>query len=129
MAVSPVMLALTNCGADDGIVIVRAGGDGGVREKPPCIAKDGVITMFPAVVPVCNAIEVAFPLNSACVELAGIVKLTVRPPLANWMEESSAKAAGTKVSVSVPCNADGYGEARVRPMAGCWAACTFPEPP
>ena len=116
--VSDDTLPLNNCGAEGEIVKARVSGEGGVSEKPPCIVKDGVMMMLPAVVPVCSAMVVALPLKSAWVVLAGIVKFTVRPPLANWMEESSANAAGTKVSVSVPCSGEAYGEARVKLIAG-----------
>src|SRR5436309_102905 len=75
-------LALSSCGAARGIAIVRVSGVGGVMSKPPRMTKEGVITMVPAVVPVCSGIE-GFPLNSARVEFAGMVKFTVRPPAAN----------------------------------------------
>ena len=105
--VSDVTLALSSCGAERWIVRVRTSGEEGVRSKPPCVAKAGVIAIVPAVVPVCSAMLVAFPLNSAWVELAGILKLTVRPPLANCMAGSSVNTDDTNVNVRVPCNANG----------------------
>ena len=43
-----MMLPLTSCGAAAAIVMVRTGGEEGVRMKPFCKAKAGVITMLPA---------------------------------------------------------------------------------
>ncbi len=105
--VSDVTLSLVSCATDGGIIRVRDVGGEGVRSKPFCIEKEGVIKMVPSVVPVCRGIDVAPPLNRACVELAGMLKVTVRPPVANWMEGSSVKTAEVKVNVRVPCNARG----------------------
>ena len=105
--VTEATLALSSCGAERWIVRVRTLGEAGVRSKPPCMAKAGVITILPAVVPVCSGMPVAVPLNRACVELAGILKFTVRPPLANWMDGSSVNTPETNVNVRVPCNANG----------------------
>ena len=127
--VCDVTLALSSCGAERWIVRVRTSGEAGVRSKPPIVVKVGVITILPAVVPVCSAMLVAFPLNSTLVELAGMVKFAVLPPLANCMAGSSVNTVDTKVSFMVPCNASGYGDARVRPNDGCWAGCWFPDGP
>ena len=96
------MLPLRSCGANPGTVRVRTVGDGGVILKPFCSEKEGVITITPAVVPLCRGTVVAFPLNNACVVFAGIVKFTKSPPLANRIEESPAKTFEVKASVNVP---------------------------
>ena len=96
------MLPLRSSGANPGTVRVRTLGEGGVILKPFCSEKEGVITISPAVVPLCRGTAVAFPLNNACVVLAGIVKFTESAPLANRIEESPAKTFEVKASVNVP---------------------------
>ena len=77
------MEPVNSCGAAPGIVMVSVAGEGGVMLKPFCSEKEGVMTMFPDVVPVWRGTEATFPLNSAWVVFAGMVKFTVSPPLAN----------------------------------------------
>jgi hypothetical protein len=96
------MLPLKSCGAKPGIVRVSVVGEVGVTLNPFCNENDGVITIFPDVVPLCRGTAVAFPLNNACVVFAGIVKLTESAPLANRIEESPAKTFELKASVKVP---------------------------
>ena len=96
------MLPFNNCGAKLGTARVSVAGEVGVTLKPFCNENDGVITIFPDVVPVCSGTAVAFPLNNACVVLAGMVKLTVVPPLANSIEVSPAKTFESKARVRLP---------------------------
>ena len=70
-------------GADCATVRLSAGGTVGVRLMPPSVTKDGVNVIVPATVPVCSRIVVELLGNTACVVPAGMVKLTVRPPVAN----------------------------------------------
>ena len=83
LVLATAIVPFNNCGANPGTAMVRTVGVEGVTLKPSCNKKDGVITMLPDVVPDCRETLVAFPLNSAWVVLAGIVKVTVVPPLAN----------------------------------------------
>ena len=58
-------LPFRSCGGADGIVNVSCWGESGVRSNPPPSAKDGVIKIVPAVVPVWNGIAVELPLKTA----------------------------------------------------------------
>src|SRR5579885_1118849 len=107
-SVNPLVVLLliarpVSLGADCGTLRVSAGGFVGVTSMAlVCVAKAGVMLMVPATVPVCTRICVALFGNTACVEPAGMVKVTVRPPLANCTAGSLAKASGVKGKVSVP---------------------------
>ena len=71
-------------GATDGTVNCNVVGVVGLRGTPPLsVEKVGVKVMVPATVPVCNPTCVPWVPNTALVVLAGIVKLTVCPPVAN----------------------------------------------
>ena len=75
--------------------------------------------IVPATLPVCSAREE--PAKSACDVLAGIVKLTVRPPVENCTEGSFAglAPAGVKVSVRTPVMSTGYGLDSATSRDGC----------
>jgi hypothetical protein len=80
---------------------VRVNGQLQVTGIPPAVSAV-VIVMVPAVVPVWKPTE--GPGKAACLDPAGIVNATDLPPVANWIDWSSAlfTASGAKESVSVP---------------------------
>ena len=83
--------------------------------------------MVPAVVPVWNELLVALPGNTACVELAGIVKLTVLPPPSNWIAGSSIEPAN--VRFIRPETGTGSGATILKLKRGCWRESTVADRP
>jgi len=120
VAVCPVTWTLVNTGATGAMVTNWFVWVTGVMAVPVAATlKDGVIVMVPTTVPVWNCAVVA-PLvpNTAVVVFAGIVKLTVNPPLENWIAGSMTTAPELKDKLSVPESASGYGADNVRPING-----------
>jgi len=86
----------------------------------PAAVSVRVSVMVPDTVPVCTP-GVA-PLKTAWVELAGTVKLTVRPPVVNTTSWPSGEGeSGAKLKVTVPVIGSGYALGMVIPRAGCVA--------
>src|SRR5215469_16291951 len=77
--------------------------------------------MVPETVPAWNCTCFDEP-NTASVVFAGMVKLIVRPPLANWMFGSSPKEFDANDNVSLPVRSIGYGCASESPTEGCCSA-------
>ena len=92
-------VALTITGGPAFTWICLLGAGEGVTSVPPDV-KLAVIVIEPATVPVCNA--AVGIVNKALVELAGMVNVSVRDPVANVTSPVSAPVAGRNVSVSCP---------------------------
>ena len=79
-----------------------------VSTMPPSVVATVVVILIePATLPVCTRIVVWLFGKMARVVSAGIVKLTVRPPVANCTAGSLAKTSELNASVSVPVRANG----------------------
>src|SRR5215472_1759367 len=100
-AVLPDTCTLSRRGADCPTVRLSEGGTGGGRLIPPSVTNDGVNVIVPATVPVCRRNCCELFGNTACVVPAGIVKLIVRPPVANCTAGSLLNTSELNVSVSV----------------------------
>ena len=106
-SVKPVDVTLTSPterrrGAEDARASVTEGAGDGVRSKPDGVARAAVMVMVPALVPDCSRIWLPPIGKTASVEFAGMVKLTVLPPVANCTAGSAAKLAEAIVMVRVP---------------------------
>src|SRR5262245_40144373 len=87
--------------------------------------------MVPDTVPVWKAILEAPFEKTARVVLAGMEKLTVLPPVENWMDGSSlaTSALGMNLSVSWPVIGDECAEESTISVLGCWAGSTLAGTP
>ncbi|MBK7930544.1 MAG: hypothetical protein IPJ98_24655 [Bryobacterales bacterium] len=101
-AVLAETMALRMRGAAAATVRLTEGGVAGVRLKPVSVAMVAATVMVPATLPVWMRMVVAPLGKTAAVWPAGMVKVRVRPPVANWTEGSLAKTSELKASVSVP---------------------------
>src|ERR1041385_720332 len=93
---------LKSCGAAGRTVNCTAAGLTGVRSKPVAVAKAGLMLIEPDTEPVWSLMVVVLFGKIAWVVFAGIVKLTVLPPVANWTAGSGLKRSGFTTIVSVP---------------------------
>src|SRR5579871_2657158 len=95
---------------------------------PACVANAGVRIRVEATVPVCSCICGPWLAKIASVVLAGIAKLTVRPPVENWTAGSTVNSLAA-VKVRVPVSAAGYVFDNFSPILGCDCAGTSPLAP
>src|SRR5262249_42530825 len=87
-----------------------------------------VKVIVPVTVPVTNKRAEDAAGNTASVALAGIVKLTLLPPVENWPAEyapAGIPAAGVTLSVMVPWIAAAYGEDNFNERGICCAGSTL----
>src|SRR5579872_3847677 len=99
---------------EDAVTVVATGGPGltrtllvgagdGVMSCEEAVSA-AVMVAVPATVPICTPTE----LTGASAP-AGMVRVTVRPPVANWTVGSSGPESATKVRVRVTVTSSGYG--------------------
>ena len=93
-------------GAPAGMTIVVAGAGVGVMSTAATL-KAASRVIVPPTLPVWNRAALAPSVKIASRLLAGMRKLMVRPPEANWMAGSSAKEAELKLRARVPLRSSG----------------------
>jgi len=99
------------------------------REEPAACSETTFSEIVPATLPVCTANWEA--VKVACVALAGMVNVAVRPPVENCMEGSSSGFGppGANDRLTVPVIGTGNGFDNVMFTGGCCSGCMEPENP